>query len=231
MVKVISYKIRFPLGATFQKDPEAIFLKKIFSEIKTCTCINKEFCSNCTKTSKCIYHLLSGEDFEKYPSIGVIRNPINKRTYTKNDVFTLTFFLIGIATNYSDFITSYMDSEEYVAGFYFQKVIDKNIIYHSNSEYYNGKIKFLNIIKDENDIIDSINYYNNKYKCTFLIPTFATSLKNVHFKDKTFYKFSDKHICLEGNIRELYVENFSVTFFKIGLGKYNFLGGGTSKCE
>ena len=208
MIREIIYNIRFPFGSTFDKDPSIVFLKKIYNEILYCTCLSDKKCCSCLKKEKCIYYLLSGENFQYYPSICVKRDFVNKKTFSKNDVFQLKFYLIGVANNYYEFITSYFDSTEYIASFFFQKILIENKIIN-NTDIYKGTILYNNIIVNQNDIISSINYYNNKYKCHFSIPIFSN----------------------EEELININVENYPKVLIDYGVGKYAFIGGGKGSCE
>ena len=228
MVYKIAYKIRFPLGAKFQKDPEYLFISKIYREIKDSTCSNSEGCQNCFKKDKCIYYYLSGENFEKYPSIHVKRNMINKHEYRSSDILELTFYLIGTAKNYSEFILAYFDTEDYIVGNFYQKVlISKEVI---DDKVIDGIVKIENVFMDCNDLIDSVNYYNKKYNCSFSIPTINIKT-SISFKDKNVYRLNDKYLKIEGSIGQMEVRAYPSALLECGLGRFGVLGGGRSKCE
>lgn len=231
MIKLIEYKVKFPLNADFKKDPEILFLSKIYNEIYQCTCINKQNkCDNCVQKMKCIYYFLSGENFTKYPAIGIKRSIINKRIFSSNDVLNLRFYLIGVSVNYAEFITAFMLNEETIGKYFFQKVQVRNELIQEN-ELYEGKICFQNVIVNLEDIVQSIKYYNEKYKSNFYIPILKEEKNEIQFNDETVYKICNKIIKIKGKTIDVKTRNFSNLFFEIGLGKYGFLGGGDSKCE
>ncbi len=229
MIRRIKYNIRFPLGANFQKDPEIILLKKIYQEICSCCCISDKDCLNCTKEFKCIYYLLSGENFEQYPSITINRNLANKRSYGPKETFQVTFNLIGVAMNYSEFITTFMDSDEYLAGNFYQKVLVENTII-DEEKCYSGIIKYQNVVTDTLDIISSIKYFNETYKTSFKLPTFKNVGSSLDFKDKTQYIINNKKIKISGKIFQAEVIDYPIILIDIGVGKYAYIGGGIVKC-
>ena len=231
MIKIIEYKIKFPLNAEFFKDPEILFLSKIYNEIYKCTCINKQnLCNNCQKKQNCIYYFLSGENFSKYPAIGIKRSIINKRRYFSNDVLSLKFYLIGVAANYSEFITAFMQTEETIGKHFFQKVLVKNELLNTNT-VFEGNVQFKNVVIDTEDIINSIHYYNEKYKCNFDIPIFEEIKYVMQVKDETLYRICNNYVRIKGKTFKVRVKKYSNLFFDIGLGKYGFIGGGQASCE
>ena len=79
MILKIKYQIRFPLGSFLKDDPKYLIIKKIYSEIRRILCVNDNNCKECSKKDRCLYYLLSGNNFETYPSILVKRNFLEKK--------------------------------------------------------------------------------------------------------------------------------------------------------
>lgn len=227
MILKLTYKIRFPLGAEFTIDPKFLFLKRIYTMMKDVICTNKESkCTLCNKNSKCVYYKLSGENFKNYPAICVNRNYMEKKKISKNDELIVTFYCIGIAGQYVDFIKNYFDITNTLEKQYFQKfIIEQNYI--ENYSNYDGNIKFITPIESIDDIVDSIKYYNNNYNVDFIMPSIKIIEKKYQeTRDYNKYIINGNILKYYGYRYEGFVKNYSRIFFEIGLGKNACIGGG-----
>lgn len=227
MIKKISYQIRFPLGAEFQSDPKYLFLKKIYTSIKKILCLNKKIdkCETCNKKERCLYDYLSGENFEYFPGILVDRNSLEKKKYDKSETFELTFYLIGTASQYVDFITEYFNSTSQLGEHFFQKrLID--LEYIDDQKLYSGKLKSTTTLEDIVEINLCLDYYNQKYNCNYLIPEIKVISKDSYMRDFSHYQINYHKIYLNGYKMVIEIKNYPYIFTKIGIGKHAFLGGG-----
>lgn len=227
MILKLTYQIRFPLGAEFALDPKFIFIKNIYSSIKNILCNNQERkCKTCQKSSTCIYHLLSGKDFEYYPAIVINRKFIEQRKLTKSDELTLDFYLIGVASQYVGFIQNYFDVTKTLENQYFQKFLLEQV-YLDEDEYYDGNITFSTPIRSIEDIEQMIKYYNDTYNTNIKIPIVEVETPNIpKMIDYNKYIINGHLLKYDGYKYKLNVKNFSKELFKIGIGKTACIGGG-----
>ena len=107
--------------------------------MKKIICVNSKLykCENCIKKENCLYYFLSGEDFKGFPAIIVNRQLLEKKKYNKNESLELSFYLIGTATQYVDFISEYLDTTNKLWNNFFQKRLMK-VEYLDDTELYNG---------------------------------------------------------------------------------------------
>lgn len=227
MILNLQYKIRFPLGANFSLDPKFIFIKQIYTSIKKITCQNINCkCKECSKKEKCIYYLLSGEDFIGYPSILINRNFVEKKQVNKNEVIKLNFYLIGVATEYAGFITNYFDLTSTIFGNYFQNFLVERI-YLDESKTIDGNIKLSNPLQNVLEINEMVEYYNNKYMTKYHHPKVEiVGDNNIIINDYTKYNINHHFFKYSGIKYLLNVNNFSRTLLDTGVGKLSFMGGG-----
>jgi hypothetical protein len=226
MVTELTYLIRFPLGFNSNFDPEFLFIKRIYSDIKKYTCLSKETkCSECLKKDKCIYYLLSGENFDNYPSILIKRSIVNKTCYLNNETLQLKVYLIGIANSYCDFITEFFQTNDYLNNNYFQKVL-KSKGTTEDEEEFSGLISFNTVVQNIDDVILCINYYNQRYNTHFDIPSFNETMSIKKLKDTKKYIINGKIISYYGELFNCNVVNYPLSLKKAGVGKIAIIGGG-----
>lgn len=227
MILRITYQIRFPLGGEFSVDPKFLFFKKIYFSMKNLLCNNQgEKCCHCIKASKCIYYMLSGENFKYYPSITVKRKMVEKRRFNKNEVIDLSFYLIGIASQYVGFIQNYFDITNTLEKQYFQKFLVEQI-YLDEKKYYDGNVKFVTPISSLEEIDEMIDYFNDIYSTDIEKPIIESFISNNNkIIDYNKYVINGHLLKYEGYKYEIKVNRFLKAFFEIGLGKNACIGGG-----
>lgn len=231
MILKLVYSIRFPLGGDFSLDPYFLFIKNVYASIKKILCINEnKKCENCINNNKCIYYMLSGNDFDYYPSIVTNRKMIEKRRFKNNEDITLIIYMIGIAGRYDGFIQEYFNTTKYLEGQVFQKVLIEQT-YIDENEYYDGNITFKTLISSKDDVIASVQYYNNVYHTNFLIPDVDIIDNNSKIMNDYNKYFVNGHLLkYSGYKYNAKVRNYSKILFKIGAGKNAIIGGGKA-CE
>ena len=227
MILEITYKIRFPLGGLFSLDPRFLFIKKIYESIKKVLCLNEtKKCMSCDKTDKCIYHMLSGKDFSEYPSILINRNFLEKRNYAKNEVLSLKFYLVGIASEYGAFITNFFDNTNTLEKNYFQNHLVSQE-YYDETKTTSGTYNFITPLSSINDIYTMIDYYNQEYLTKIKFPQINNSSINKQLiSDYNQYIINGKKIIYKGYKVNLDIQNLSYILIKTGIGKNNIIGGG-----
>ncbi len=228
MVLQITYQIRFPVGGNFNSDPKYLFIKALYQSIKKVICMNKENkCIDCPFQSKCLYYFLSGENFTNYPAILVDRMSLEKKQIDKNESINLTFYLIGVASQYIGFIREYFDITSELVGVFFQKHLIKQE-FIDDVETYNGIITYNGLIPNLEEITKAINYYNDKYNCNYPFPKIEMISQGAYIRDFNQYQINSRHFNLNGYKMVVKVEKYPQIFMQIGIGKNAILGGGKS---
>ena len=227
MVLKISYQIRFPLGAEFQSDPKYLFIQKIYTSIKRILCIETKIpnCFSCTHQDHCLYYFLSGEDFKYFPGILVDRNQLEKKMFDKRDTLLVTFYLIGLVSEYVAFIDEYFNTTQELVGVYFQKHLVE-IVYLNDSNVYNGELEFTGLLKDIKEIEACIRYYNQKYNCHYLMPIIQVISQGSYIRDFNHYHIGTHYFHKNGYKMKIVTQDYPNIFKQIGIGKCAFIGGG-----
>ena len=175
----------------------------------------------------------TGENFNKYPGI-LIHNPLfPKSIYTENENITFEFYLIGENKQYLDYIKLFFES-------YLEQCLNRNYYYlkdiivsNTNSDNRGVRHMQLKSCVESTQILDVYNqmieYYNKNYNCDFDI--IQSDYQIHHQKHISFgiISLKTKHVKLAGYIYDVYFEesiNISQCFFEIGIGKFNYIGGG-----
>ncbi len=231
MIREITYLIKFPLGASFQKPFKYLLLKSIFNDIKDKTCSNKErLCKECQESKNCLYHLLSGEDFKEFAGVIVDKAYLEKQSFSIQDSIKVSFYLIGITSIYEDFIHEYFRTHDFLKKQYFQKIlIESNNL--DESKNYDGYVRFITPFNEKTNINNQLSYFNCNYKTEFETVCMIEKQEGKFVKDETNYYFSKQKFRLNGYIGKYAVKNYSRALMKIGIGKENIIGGGRSICE
>ena len=225
-------KLSFPLGANFFKSPNLLFYKKMMQMIKKLNCVNSERkCRDCPNKMVCNYYRLSGEDFLYYPGIVSKISLFDSKIYQENQELNLSFYLIGDCHQFSGYID-----------LFFQQYLNQNIggipfyIKSFENKYFDEEEDSLSIrscvIKtpiEREDLMGSYNqmieYYDHNYHCLYSKIKAETKVSNFKFS-----QIEDLHSKrMSGYIGSVFlskiVDNPNI-LLEIGIGKFNYLGGG-----
>lgn len=231
-LKKISVTILFPLGANFYQNIVDYTYKQFLRMLKNLSCINMDGkCKDCECISSCRYFYLTGENFEYYPGIIFKKDGFENNIFHNNEEYIFEIYIVGDCDKYRQYIDVFF--EEYLnhklAGHFFNiKKIEKENI--SEEIIKHTKINICSIIEN-NDFLQSynqmVNYYNDKYGCHYNRLSdigHVSSIKNINLDKR---KLLTKTILLNGYLYRIDSINvISSDFIKIGVGKYNYIGGG-----
>ncbi|MGI6711076.1 MAG: hypothetical protein ACOX4W_06540 [Bacilli bacterium] len=224
MVIKHQFTLKFPFGASFNKDYKYLIYHEIIKKIKRLTCINIDGnCIDCKLAPSCIYYHISGENFTSYPGLMIERNFVEKKEISQGEIITINIFLFKELVKYEDYIISFFESNYFFEYFYQLLEHKKEVISKDN---YSGKIRIITPIVECENIIKQLEYYNKNYNCDFSLDISLKCLNEKKIYDEFRYRFNDKLFNLSGLIGEFEVKNINRVFFEIGLGKTNFIGGG-----
>lgn len=230
MITRIIVDLKFPIGASFNSNINIIVFKKLLMFIKKLSCISKgEKCENCSFRDDCSYYWISGENFKGYSGIIIENEFFNKNIFKKQEIKKFEFYLIGDVKLFSNYIELFFNN--------LNQSLCNNYFYFHNYEtktlHMNEKIKVSNIVTPIENLClstvynEMINYYNKKYHTDFIINNEninLSSFREVSYKPIMINNVPIYYRGFIGSIKESFlIDN---VFEKIGIGKFNFLGGG-----
>lgn len=226
MVVRYKYLLKFPFGASFNKDLKYLIYSSLFREIKKITCINLEgTCETCPLSDTCIYYHLSGENFNNYPGVIIDRFIVEKRKFKSDEIIELNIYLFQSLIKFEGFIRKFIeDNNNFFDHFYQIIKFDKEIIKIDGT--YDGEILAVTPISQIDKINNQLEYYNDKYDTNFNLKFEIFEVNTKKVKDRNNYYINGVRINLEGLVGELKVNNLDKILFTIGIGKQNFFGGG-----
>lgn len=228
---IIKITLSFPLGALFYSDPLLYTYRLFLNMIRKLSCpYARRKCKEC-KSSLCQYYKITGENFEGYPGIFFKRQMFTKRLYKENEEITFEILLIGNNQQYDQYI--YLFFKEYlnyrIINFPF---LIKDIIKLDFDSHliYADKLRIITIIENK-DFKESYNqmihYYNSHYECGY-VPIGAYDISDLKKVKEDVYKVNTKIIAPNGYVYDVcFKSRLPSEFVKIGIGKYNFIGGGS----
>lgn len=224
--------ISFPLGAHFHQNIEDYVYRQILNMIHKLSCIHIDGkCNQCHLCDKCQYYKITGENFRGYPGITIKKDIFKKQIFRENEECDFEFYLIGDCKVFQSYIEVFFEDylKHYLCGFYFQiKSIENKKI--NNHKILKSHFHIVSVV--ENDTFQNIynnmfNYYNNKYQCRYSLLNNDIDIKQIKFSKMNQIIFKTKRIFPQGIIGKINCnEELNEIIFLIGIGKYNFIGGG-----
>lgn len=230
----VNVELTFPMGAHFYQNVYISVYRQLTQFIYSLNCISHTSkCYECSFASSCRYFHCTGENFNKYPRI-LIHNPLfPKSIYTKNENIIFEFYLIGENKQYIDYIKLFFESyleQSLNRNYYYLKDI---IISNTNSDNRGVRHIQLKSCVESTQILDVYNqmieYYNENYNCNFDIIQSDYQIHHQKYVSFGIISLKTKRVNFEGDIYDVYFEeniNVNQCFFEIGIGKFNYIGGG-----
>lgn len=219
--------VTFPLGAHFHQNIIDYTYKSFLKMVKRLSCVNIDGkCRDCKFCKQCQYYIMTGQSFKMYPGIIFRKNKFTKNIFRNQDEFMFEIYCIGNCDKYISYIDIFF--KEYLdytlAGYYYQlrsfdRVSIEDIVYHITSARIVSIIESQDFIESYNHMVD---YYNECYGCHYDHIHTHCIIDNVR-------SISDKSLkrSISGYVYGLNMSfDLSKHFVEIGIGKYNYLGGG-----
>lgn len=232
LLNKIEVVVSFPLGANFYQNIIDYTYKQFLKMLKSLSCINiNSRCVECSFNKDCQYYKLTGENFSGYPGIFFNKNGFEGNIFRDNEEFIFEIYVIGDCDKYKSYIDIFF--EEYLnhklAGFFFHvKKIEKYAI-----EEYTIKDKtiHINTVIESVDLMLSYNqmtdYYNSHYNCQYSPLKRMDNIKGIRNIRHGRRHLLTKTINISGYVYRIDIlGDFSSHILEIGIGKYNYLGGG-----
>lgn len=231
----IEILVSFPLGAKFYNNIDNYTYKQFLSMIHRLSCINTvSRCKDCTLVNQCQYYKITGENYSGYPGIFFKYHHFSKDIFRDNEEYLFTIYIIGNNHVYRSYVDIFF--EEYLnhklAGYYFN-IKSKNIEFIKNKKININYLKLNSIIESTNftDCYNNqINYYNSVYSTNYSLLNDKLQPINIKNINLNRYKLNTRSIIPRGYLY-LILENciLDSNILEIGIGKYNYLGGGKSE--
>lgn len=238
MLKKIEITGSFPMSAYFNCDIDLHVFGQLMRMIKKTSCVAIDAtCSACAFNSWCTYYKISGKHFTTYPGILIKRTLFDKNVFLKGEQKTFVFYCIGIMGSYSDYIKllfeNYLDNVMLDQVFYLENIKEYTL---EDNLSFSKKIKVQTIIEKEfiSSYNEMVKYYNLEYNTSFdhiendemIVQYMKTSLPLTPVGTK---KIRPKGII--GSMQCNEKIPISNCIKEIGVGVYNFIGGGAFETE
>jgi len=198
-----------------------------------CFAVDQKCCS-CPLSKECYYYHCTGENFKYYPNI-LIENPIfTQAIFQKEEVLKISFFIIGEDIKHMNYIKLFFQSylNQKIQGYFFYlkniNMIDcnqKNI--SLNHIMISSCIKTTHFTDEYNQMI---NYYNKHYLTQYNnLSNYMVDIKNIKHSQQEGIQFKTKKIVPRGFTYHISFNediNIPLDILYIGIGHFNFIGGG-----
>ena len=232
----VDIELTFPQGAHFYQNINIFTYKQYINFLYKLNCfaVNQKCCS-CPLSKDCRYYHCTGENFKYYPNILIKNNLFTQSIFQNEESTKLSFFIIGDSSNHINYIKLFFQSylNQKIAGnFYYLKNINIKTVEQNykkiNHIMISSCIKSTNFINELNNMIC---YYNKQYLTNYKIVTsYDINIKNVKHSQLENIQLKTKKIIPNGYTYQIkFKEDIDIPtdFIEIGIGNYNFIGGGT----
>lgn len=228
----IAINISFPLGAFFHQHIVDLTYKQFLRMLQQITCINiNGKCKECPLQKDCQYYHITGENFSEYPGVIFVRDDFAENIFHNGDEYKFEIYFVGDSDKYIDYVEIFFkDHLQFkLAGFDF---LIKSINHIVIDNFYK-KVAEANVVTviETTDFIASynnmVNYYNKQYNCSYAMIRNILSINNIKTINAGRVKFRTKSINKNGYVYHICLdEELSVNLLTLGIGKYNYMGGG-----
>lgn len=224
--------VTFPLGAVFHQDIVEGTYKQFLKMVKKLSCIQIDSkCNACLLCDNCQYYSITGKNFEGYPGVIFKKKQLQEDVFAKFEDYTYEIYLIGNCDIYCDYIEIFFKEYLRYRIFGIDFLIKKIDNIQLRNKYMDIKTLFVMSVIETTDFIEAYNnmihYYNSEYECHYQPIRSIHSISRIKRIDEGKTSLNTKSIRKKGYIYELNLcEELSTHFLMIGVGKYNYLGGG-----
>lgn len=233
MIKKVDVIVSFPQGAYFDEHISMKIYQSLLNFIKNISCICSDVrCIDCEEKNMCKYYMISGSNYCFYPGITMDIDLFEKRQYCYNEQKKFSFFLIGNQERFADYISLFFDNMQQMmfGNFFYLKEIKmevlKKVFIQCNQLGVKSPILNHSFIDEYNFMVQ---YYNEKYETHFLEIMAHEKAENVKLVSIQPLKIKT-HKSNHNGIVGTFIFSESILLDKrllsIGIGKYNYFGGG-----
>lgn len=237
MIKHIQVVLTFPLGARFHDGFSVSLYKKLVRYIKDLMCFHINCkCNDCEQRSQCRYYHVFGENFSGYPGIIIKNDLFEKKIYQKGEQRVINFYFVGDVGLFTDYIELFFNSmnQKIFGNFFYLNSVSTNVIKPSFIDQ-SFLVKFTTPIetyKTSESYNQMIQYYNHKYNCSFTLMDEALQIANPKQVSWPVIHFVTRAIYVNGYVGKSCMQaQVDQRLLLIGIGKYNYIGGGQVESE
>lgn len=228
----IDVRIAFPLGAKFNKNINELTYRSFLKMIKRLSCVSVDTkCKECPIKSNCQYYRITGENFQGYPGIIFTYSSFSKRLFREGEELKYQIYVVGnnikLKSYVELFFSEYLNYKLYGYPFVLKEYQETNI------EEYARKIEearlFSLVEKDkfEECYNEMIHYYNSHYETKYkLLDEAIQTIDCKRVMGESVF-LPTRRINKKGYIYKIKTPiRISSDILSIGVGKFNYLGGG-----
>lgn len=223
--------ISFPMGANFIGSIQINIYRRLIAFIKNLMCFNTQSkCKDCSKSKQCRYYQMTGENFSYYPGLIIRNNLFDKKHYKENEQKEFIFYFVGNNKIYKDYIEIFFDqlNQNLFGNFFYLNSID---IEELKPSYTKNCTLIITTPIDSSNFKSSYNqmilYYNAIYDTHFELLKEYVDSSNQQSIQWSPIKLKTRMIRPNGYIYTAHInEKIDTSLFEIGIGKYNYIGGG-----
>lgn len=231
----VDIQVIFPQGAHFYQNVNVYLYKSFINFIYKLSCfIVDTKCNDCSFKEGCQYYHCTGKNFTQYPGI-VVNNPIFiKSIYQNEEVLSLNFYFIGNNDKYIEYIKIFFQSylnQKIMGNYFYLKDIKitkvESLASQMNMFFIDSVIKTQDFLKEYNQMI---KYYNNLYDTSYDdIKNNDVIINRVKKGTLMPIQFKTKKVIPQGYTYHVMMKEdvtLSSDILLVGVGHYNFIGGG-----
>ena len=231
MIEKVKVVVTFPIGANFVGNVHVDVYRRLIGFIKDLMCFNPTSkCMNCPKKEQCRYYQMTGENFSFYPGLLIQNNLFEKKRYKENEQKEFVFYFVGNNKIYKDYVSLFFEQlRQNLFGnfFYLNQVSSMQL----EKERITLKRTLISTPVENKDFNYSYNqmalYYNKKYNTEFLSLVSDVEVHNVRRVQWNPIRLKTRTIKVNGYVYKVEIdEEIDKQLLEIGIGKYNFIGGG-----
>lgn len=238
MIKKVSITISFPQGANFIDGINEIIYRRFINFVKdiSCICIDCR-CKECNEKEICKYFKLTGRNFSDYSGIIIKNDFFDKRNYSCNEQKKFVFYFVGEMGKYTEYITIFFEqmNQMILNNLFYLKEINTESLDSAFLKCNGLRIKTPIVSKDFiQEYNQQITYYNQFYKTDFSLIDGEAKIEFEQKIELTPFKAKTKNVSINGyvgNIRFKQPILLDKRLLEIGIGKFNFIGGGLIEIE
>ena len=231
MIKLVRVVVTFPMGAKFVGNVNVDVYRRLIGFIKDLMCFNPSSkCVDCPKKQQCRYYKMTGENFAYYPGALVHNELFEKKHYKSNEQKEFLFYFVGNNEIYKDYVEFFFEQmrQSLFGNFFYLNSVSSN-----DMENECVHIKRASIITpiESTDLKNAYNemalYYNAKYDTDFKLLKSAIETDNIRNIKWDVIRLKTRNIKVNGYIFKINNDEiFDKRLLTIGMGKYNYIGGG-----
>lgn len=231
MIKKVEVLLSFPLGARFTDNLDVSVYRQFINFIHQLSCFNSlSKCKDCRNKNECRYYSITGNNLTQYPGILVKSDLFSKTLFKSNEQKIFTFYFVGNNEVFSEYVSLYFTNlnQRLFGNFFYLKEIS-NIQLNSEERTLQSfslysPVESINFSKVYNEMG---TFYNRNYGTDYKLIGDDIHLIQTRQIEWVPVSFRTKKISVDGFVGKINIPiPLNTDFLEIGIGKYNFIGGG-----